>query len=82
MKISMDGFRQSLTNDVGALKDIVTAVVDGDFNELYQKEDLINAMNQVISMSNALNCVYFKDNPDFTNMSDLRTKFIEAKETV
>lgn len=67
MKVSMDGLRQSLASDVGRLKREVECVLDSSCYDYNQ--DLINAMNKVISGSNILLCVYDDDNEG--DMSDL-----------
>lgn len=76
MKVSMNGLRQSLSDDVGELRDIIQAVIS---DECYDKGDLINAVNQVIRDSNVMNCVYMKDDPDFTDMSEVEVDLLEEE---
>lgn len=68
MKFAMDGFRSHLSADVNYLKEMVEAVLNGDH---YYKDDLRDAMNDVISHTNVLNCVYSTDDTNFTDMSGL-----------
>ncbi len=71
---SMNGFRRNLSNDISVLRDVVKEVLDG---EPYDSDDLREAMNQIICSSNALNCVYMTDDPNFTDMGDLELDLIE-----
>ncbi len=73
MKFSMNGFRRQLSNDVATLSEIITTVLNSDY---YDDEDLIEAMNQVITHSNVVNCAYNNDDPDFSDMSDLEIDHI------
>lgn len=75
MKFSMNGFRKHLSGDTAALRDIVRSVVDGDY---YDQQDLIDAMNQIITHSNVINCVYQKDDPDFSDISDIEIEHLET----
>ena len=68
MKFSMDGFRDQLSNDTRALKEIVGAVIRG---EHYDEKDL------VITKSNVLNCVYQEGDPLFNDMSEVSVEPIE-----
>jgi hypothetical protein len=76
MKFSMNGFRKQLSSDVTALRDIVRAVVDGDH---YDKQDLIDAVNNIITHSNVVNCVYHKDDPDFSDISHIEVEHLEIE---
>lgn len=75
MKFSMNGFRRNLSRDVNRLREIVECVLN---DEYYDKTDLLEEMNQMVTHSNVINCVYEKDDPDFTDMSDLEIKHIEV----
>lgn len=68
MKVSMNGLRRSLSNDVETLKELVGKVTGVTRSS---KQALVLAMNDVISASNVLNCVYSPDDPDFSDMSDM-----------
>jgi acylphosphatase len=72
--VSLDGLRRNLSGDVNDLRDIVEAVIAGEY---YDKDDLIDAMNNVIQDSNVLNCVYDNDREDFNDMSDVRVEPLE-----
>lgn len=72
MNLSMDGFRNEISRNIEELKEIVTKVIDGSYKEYSDKDELVDAMNDVIRKSNALNSVYFKGCKDFTNMSHIR----------
>lgn len=74
MKFSMNGFRRQLSGDIEALRDIARDAMNG---ELYDKEDFVEAINQVITHSNVLNCVYQQHDPDFVEMSDLEIDHLE-----
>jgi len=74
MKFSMNGFRRNLSNDVRELRDIVAAINN---NQFYDKEDLVNAMNDVITHSNVVNCVYNPGDADFKDMSEIEVEHIE-----
>ena len=75
MKFSMNGFRRQLSNDTEALRDIAREVMNG---EPYDKEDFVEAINQLIAHSNVLNCVYQKDDPEFIDMSELEVEHLEV----
>lgn len=74
MKFSMNGFRRQLHNDVAELKDIAEAIVKGEF---YDTEDFVNSVNQIVTHSNVVNCVYNDGDEDFTDMSDLEIDHID-----
>ena len=74
MKFSMNGFRRTLSGDVETLRDIAQAVAAGHY---YDQEDFVKAVNQIITHSNVLNCVYETGNPDFTDMGDLEVDHLE-----
>lgn len=77
MKFSMNGARRQLSNDAEALRDIARDIINGNF---YEKEDLVEAVNKIITHSNVINCVYSKDDPDFTEMSDIQVEHLELNE--
>jgi len=77
MKFSMNGFRGNLSNNVEELRDIVEKVLSEDF---YEDEELKRCMNEVISNSNVLNCVFVKDDPEFIDMSHLEVKFLDDED--
>lgn len=74
MKFSMNGFRRQLSTDTEALRDIARDVMNG---EMYDKEDFVEAINQLITHSNVLNCVSQQDDPEFVDMSDLEVEHLE-----
>lgn len=76
MKVSMNGLRRNLSGDVETLRDLVESVLKGEW---YDREDLRNAMNDVIRDSNVLNCVYYKDNPDFTDLGSVEVELLEEE---
>ena len=78
MKLSMNGFRRNLSGDVQELRDVAAAIVNDDW---YEKADLVEAVNAVITHGNVLNCIFSKDDPDFTDMSDLEVEHLD-EETV
>ena len=79
MKFSMNGFRRNLSNNVEELRDIVEKALSDDL-DYFEKEELKHCMNEVISNSNVLNCVFVKDDPEFIDMSHLEVKFIDDEE--
>lgn len=68
MQVSMNGFRRNMSGNVKELREVAERIINDDG---YDKQDLINAVNQVIQDSNVLNCIYYKDDPDFKDMSDV-----------
>jgi len=74
VKFSMNGFRRQLSNDVADLRELVKDAMN---MQLHDKDELIDAMNRVITHSNVVNCVYQKDDPDFVDMSDLEIDHLE-----
>lgn len=76
MKFSMNGFRRQLSGDVQALRDEVKKIISGEYCD---HDDLIEAMNSVITHSNAVNCVYIDGDSDFSEMSDVEIEHIEKE---
>lgn len=76
MKFSMNGFRRQLSNDVSKLSELVEDVLRGDH---YDEDDLVEAMNDVITHSNLINCVYSEGDEHFDDMSELEVEHIELK---
>lgn len=79
MKVSMNGLRRNLSNNVANLAEIVICLKEDlgseDFNELCE------AVNSVITDSNVLNCVFNPDDDtDFTDMSELEVDHIDIDE--
>lgn len=74
MKVSMNGFRRNLSGDVQDLRDVAASIIN---DEWYDKADLAQAVNAIITHSNVLNCIYSKDDPDFTDMGDLEVEHLE-----
>lgn len=74
MKLSMNGFRRNISGDVQTLRDVTQAIISDHY---WDKEDLVDAVNQIICHSNVLNCIYHDDDPDFTDMSDLEVELLE-----
>ncbi|MAK91101.1 MAG: hypothetical protein CMI13_07710 [Oleibacter sp.] len=77
MKVSMNGLRQNLSEEIAWLRDQVQAVIRG---EHYDEDDLRDAMNAVIQSSNVLNCVFNADDPDFSNIGHIELDLIEPDE--
>ena len=77
MKFSMNGFRRQLSGDCEELKRVVEAVLSEEYH--YHKEDLVEAVNNLIRHSNVINCVFIKDDPDFTDMSAIEVEHIELE---
>jgi len=77
MKFSMNGFRKQLSNDVDELREMVKNVLNDDYID---KDDLVEAMNDVITHSNVINCVYDDDDPNFSDISDIEIKHLEFNE--
>ena len=70
--VSMNGLRRTLTRDLRSLANLMRHLLTtGD----YDKEELCDALNDVIYTSNTLNCVY---NPADENFSDISDVFVEA----
>lgn len=74
MKFSMNGFRRQLSGDVETLRDIAADIVRGDF---YDKDDFINVVNEVITKSNVLNCLYQEDDPEFQDMGHVEVEHLD-----
>ena len=74
MKVSMNGLRRQLST---ATENLKALVVDAAEMTLRDKAELYEAMNEVIQISNVLNCVYEPGDPEFTDMSDLEVDHLE-----
>lgn len=73
MKFSMNGFRHELSSDVRELRDLVQSIVEDDY---WEKEDLISAVNNVITHSNVVNCVSAENDPDFSEMGHVTVDLV------
>ena len=74
MKFSMNGFRRQLSNDIAYLRDLVQDSIN---MQLHDTQELIDAMNAVITHSNVVNCVFQEGDPDFVDMNTLEIDHIE-----
>ncbi len=74
---SMNGFRHQLNGDVKELRAIAQAVIAGDE---YDPDDFRRVVNDVITHSNVINCVYEEDNQSFSDMSDLEVAHLDEDE--
>lgn len=74
---SMDGFRRNLHRDLAELKEQINNVLN---DEWFDKDDLKNAMDEIISSSNSLNCVSIEGDKMFTNMENLYLPLIDEDE--
>ena len=74
MKFSMNGFRGRLSNDVKSLREIVQLIKNGEW---YDEQELFDTVNEIIDLSNAVNCAYSDHDPYFTDMSRIRIKHLE-----
>lgn len=74
MKFSMNGFRRNLSNNVESLREIVSAII---LDKDYEKEELAEAMNEIITASNVINCVYSEDDPNFTDMGNIEVNHLD-----
>ncbi|SEG21505.1 hypothetical protein [Marinobacterium lutimaris] len=74
MKFSMNGFRRQLSGDVEKLREYVVDAING---EVTDQEDFADAINDVICKVNGLNCVFVKDDPDFTDMGDIEIDVVD-----
>ena len=77
MKFSMNGFRRELSGEISDLRDMVRDVIKGEW---YDKQDLADQLNKVITLSNVVNCVYNAEDPDFTDMNHLEIEHLEIEE--
>jgi hypothetical protein len=77
MKFSMNGFRRQLSNNVDDLKKITETMLK---DEWFDKDSFVDAVNELITNSNVINCVFCDENPDFNEMSDLEVEHLEWTE--
>lgn len=78
LKFSMNGWRRQLSTGVQELRDIAQAIKDGDH---YDEDDLDAAINELICLSNCINCVSIEGDKDFKDMSDLEVALMSEDET-
>lgn len=76
IKFSMDGYRSLLSENVKELRDIVESIVTDGYD--MAPSDLIEAMNNVIRKSNAINCVWSDGCDSFSDMSDIKVELIDC----
>lgn len=77
MNFSMNGFRRQLSSDTEHLRNIVNNIVNDQY---YDKDDLIDTMNKLVTHSNVVNCVFHSGDPDFADLSDMEIEHIEQEE--
>lgn len=77
MKFSMNGFRRQLSADIAELRELVRDSIN---MQLHDQDELVDAMNRVITHSNVVNCVYNKDDPDFVDMNELEIDHLDMSE--
>lgn len=71
---SVNGFRRELSRDIKELKELTESYLETD--EL-DKDDLTEAVNNLICKSNGFNCVKIEAMDSFSNMSDLEVSLID-----
>jgi hypothetical protein len=74
MKFSMNGYRRKLSHDVQLLRNISERIALGNN---FDSDELVIAVNNVITDSNIINCVYDDKESDFTDMSNLSVEHIK-----
>lgn len=77
MKFSMNGFRRQLSADIAELRELVRDSIN---MQLHDQDELVDAMNRVITHSNVVNCVYNKDDPDFVDMNELEIDHLDMSD--
>lgn len=77
MKVSMNGFRKNLSGDVEKLRELIKEVINDE--NWYDKQDLVDAMNQVIIHSNVLNCIFVEGDEDFSDLSHIELELLEEE---
>lgn len=75
MKFSMNGFRRGLSDDAQSLRDVAECILNDGLD--YNRDDLVEAVNRIITQSNVLNCVYVADDPEFTDLGHLEVEHLE-----
>jgi hypothetical protein len=73
MKFSMDGFRKQLSGDVKELRDSIEKIIN---DEYYEKDDLVEDINRIITHSNVINCVYESENELFNDITDIEVEHL------
>jgi len=69
VKISIDGLRKNLTDDVEKLGEHLKTLLDelGD----YDKEEVVRLFDEVACGINSFNCVHAPDDENFNELDDL-----------
>ncbi|KTG21983.1 hypothetical protein AUR67_00455 [Pseudoalteromonas sp. XI10] len=68
MKVSVDGMRRNMTDDLTRLREAILSITDN----LYQddKQEIIDSFDQVACNQNSFNCMYDDENPSFNDLRD------------
>lgn len=74
MQFSMNGYRRNLMRQVQDLRNQIESILEG---EACDSDNLRESMNGIIQQANIINCVFKKDDPEFSDMSDQFVEFIE-----
>ena len=72
--VSMNGLRSNLSQDVAELKELVQQVLNDDYVD---KDDLTDAMNNIICASNGLNFISIEGDDSFVEMGETSVEVIE-----
>ena len=67
----LDGLKVNLSNAALELRNIVTDIIRG---EEYDDDDLIDAMNDVITRTAMFNCIYIPGDEKLTNMGKIEVE--------
>lgn len=74
IQISMNGLRIELSEGVERLRSVAERILS-DMH--YDEEDLKESVNDVVRLSNVLNCVSYANDPGFTDLGNHEVEMLE-----
>jgi len=74
VQYSMNGWRRQLSENMQELRDMVTSVLNDDYID---KDDLRNVVDELITLSNSINCVHIPGDENFSDMSEVEVPHLD-----
>lgn len=77
VSFSMNGWRRNLSEEVRSLRDTAKQLLD---DEELDRDELRRVVDEIICMSNSVNCVSIEGEELFSDMSDVYVPILDEKD--
>jgi hypothetical protein len=77
VSFSMNGWRRNLSEEVRSLRDTVKQLLD---DEELDRDELKRVVDELICMSNSVNCVSIEGEELFSDMSDVYVPILDEED--